>query len=63
MNDLMLIARSPSEMEAAQQGLRGWVDEKLAEVGVDLGDAMQNLALAKERKWKSAGWQAQVSKL
>lgn len=63
MNELMLIARSPAEMEHAQQGLTEWVGGKLAEVAADMRDAIQNLALAKERKWKVTGWQNQVAKM
>ena len=63
MNDITLIARSPAEMEAAQKGLKEWVGEKLMSVAAEMRDAMQNLQIAKDHKWKTVGWQNQVAKL
>ena len=62
MNELMLIAKSPSEMEEAQKNLLNWVSEKIIVMSADLRDAKQNLALAKENKWRTVGWYARVVK-
>ena len=50
-------------MEAAQKGLQAWVGEKLAAVAAEMREAIENLRIAKEHKWKSAGWQNRVNTL
>jgi len=55
MNDLIVIARNPQEMEAAQSQLVAWVDNKIHEADQQLADFQQNLALAQRERWKTSG--------
>lgn len=50
--DIVVIANTASEMEAAQCGLIDWVQAKVALCETELREATQNVSIAKARKWK-----------
>lgn len=60
--DVVVTATTPAAMQMAQGQLIAWCDGQLVEARADLADAEENLALAKERKWRTEGWQRQVKR-
>lgn len=61
-DDVVVLARNPSEMAQAQQGLLEWVTEKVAYEQAQLQECETNLAQAQKMKVKTSGWKIQVSK-
>jgi len=57
---LLVHARDPAEMERAQAQLVTWARGMEASERANLAEVEENLALARERKWKLSGWQRQV---
>jgi hypothetical protein len=60
--DVVVLARSPQEMEVAQRGLLKWADKRLARLALAVDEAKENLAIAATRKWKREPWIVQVKK-
>jgi hypothetical protein len=60
--DVVVLARSPQEMEVAQRGLLEWADKRIARLALAVGEAKENLAIATTRKWKREPWIVQVKK-
>jgi hypothetical protein len=60
--DIVVLARSPQEMEVAQRGLIEWADRRLARLQLAVTEAKQNLEIAVKRKWKQTPWIVQVKK-
>lgn len=59
-DDLVVLARDPTEMANAQQGLIAWMDRKLAALRAELADAEDNLETAKRMKHRTDGWRRVV---
>ena len=60
-SDVVVLARNPEEMEAAQQGLLVWADRKIEIERAQLTEAEENLARAKKMKVRTQGWARQVT--
>ena len=58
--DLVVLARDPSEMAEAQQGLIAWMDRKVDVLKGELAEAEENLATAKRMKTRTQGWASVV---
>lgn len=58
--DMVVIAKSASEMEVAQKSLVGWVDNRITGLLQELTEAETNLELAKKSKWRTAPWKKAV---
>lgn len=59
--DVVVLARNPDEMRAAQQGLINWFEHKIAAEKAQLAECEENLATAKRMKVRTQGWTRQVS--
>ena len=57
-----LVALSPFDVPAAQQGLSSWCQGKIVALGRELREHRQNLRHAKASHWKTTGWQSIVNK-
>ena len=62
MNDVIAIARTPAEMEQAQNDLVVWAKGKLEAVRVELNEAQESLKIAKQSKWSTTRWQRVVGR-
>lgn len=60
--DVVVLARSPREMEIAQRGLLEWADRRLARLALAVAEAKENLTIAITRKWKREPWIVQVKR-
>lgn len=60
MNDVIAIARTPAEMEQAQNDLVVWAKGKLEAVRIELNEAQESLKIAKQSKWNATRWQSVV---
>ncbi len=60
--DVVVLARTPQEMQVAQQGLVAWAEQRLSRLHAALAECEENLAIAKKRKWKQDGWARQIKK-
>ncbi len=60
--DFTVIAKSPSEMEAAQRSLILWAARKIQFQKQEIAEAEEQLRIAKERKWETAAWRKEVTK-
>lgn len=60
--DFTVIAQSPSQMEAAQRSLILWAARKIQYMKQELGEAVEQLEIAKTRKWETAAWRKEVGK-
>lgn len=54
--DIVVIAKSPAEMEIAQRGLVAWATDRIQRLEVEAIEAETNLEQAKKSKWKVAPW-------
>lgn len=61
-NDIVVLARNPSEMTAAQGALISWADRRIALLKQEVVTAQENLDIAKKNKWKTSGWVAALSR-
>jgi hypothetical protein len=59
-NHMVVLAKDPHEMQASQQQLIGWFQERVQLAKNELDEAETNLELAKSRKWATQGWKRQV---
>lgn len=55
-DDIVVLARDPAEMAAAQKGLIVWMGRKVASLKVELAEAEENLTIAKRMKTRTQGW-------
>lgn len=62
MNDVIAIARTPAEMEQAQNDLVVWAKGKLEAVRIELNEAQESLKIAKQSKWSTTRWQRVVGR-
>lgn len=60
--DMVVFAKNPVEMEAAQGALTHWARLKIYEQQVELEDLETNLELAKKNKWKSTPWKTRITR-
>lgn len=60
--DMVVFARQPSEMEAAQQRMITWALGAEAQERVDLAELEENLRIAKKNKWRTSGLVSAVRK-
>ncbi|HEY5551715.1 MAG TPA: hypothetical protein VIK52_07495, partial [Opitutaceae bacterium] len=58
--DMVVLARNPQEVEAAQKQLVAWVEARIAQCRHALAESEENVAHAKKRKWKITGWQSRA---
>ena len=58
--NMMVLAKDPQQMQAAQADLIGWYQEQILVSQAELNDAEANLAQAQKSKWATAGWKRQV---
>lgn len=67
LEDITVIARSPSQMERAQTSLIEWAKRKIASVEAEAADLKENVEIAKKSKWGSSAlhraWQRSVATL
>jgi len=59
MSDLVVVARNPLEMAQAQDSLLQWAEGKIGKCELELMSIRQNMAVARERKWRLQGWRNQ----
>lgn len=62
MNDVIAIARTPAEMEQAQNDLVVWAKGKLEAVRAELNEAQESLKIAQRSKWSTSRWQRVVGR-
>ena len=60
--DFTVVANSPKEMEAAQRSLILWASRKIMAIKTEAQDAIEQLRIAKDKKWSTSAWTRQVSK-
>jgi len=60
--DFTVIATTPAAMVEAQKSLIVWADRKIEAVKLESKEAIEQLAIAVERKWKTDAWRRQVAK-
>jgi hypothetical protein len=60
--DFTVIATTPAAMIEAQKSLISWADRKIAAVKLESQEAVEQLAIAVQRKWKTDSWRRQVAK-
>jgi len=60
-NHMVVLAKDPQQMQASQQQLIAWFQERLASTQHELAEAEANLEQAKQRKWATTGWKRQVN--
>jgi hypothetical protein len=58
--DIVVIAKTPAEMEVAQRSLVAWAEARIARLTIELQEAESNLAHAKTCKWKLGPWKRVV---
>jgi len=56
-DDIVVVANTSEEMEAAQLSLIGWVTKRIALCEAEAAEAAANVELAKKRKWKVSPFQ------
>lgn len=60
--DFTVIATTPAAMIEAQKSLVGWAERKIDALRLESKEAIEQLAIAVERKWKTDAWRRQVAK-
>jgi hypothetical protein len=60
--DFTVIATTPAAMIEAQQSLIAWADRKIGTIRTESAEAIEQLAIAVQRKWKTDAWRRQVAK-
>lgn len=60
--DFTVIATTPAAMIEAQKSLIVWAERKIAAVYLESQEAIEQLAIAIQRKWKTDAWRRQVAK-
>lgn len=60
--DFTVIATTPAGMIEAQKSLIEWSDRKIATIRAESAEAIEQLAIAVQRKWKTDAWRRQVAK-
>lgn len=60
--DFTVIATTPAGMIEAQKSLIDWADRKIGTIRAESAEAIEQLAIAVERKWKTDAWRRQVAK-
>ncbi len=60
--DFTVIATTPAGMIEAQKSLIDWADRKIATIRTESAEAVEQLAIAVQRKWKTDAWRRQVAK-
>jgi hypothetical protein len=60
--DFTVIATTPAGMIEAQKSLIVWADRKIESIRVESREAIEQLAIAVQRKWKTDAWRRQVAK-
>lgn len=60
--DFTVIATTPAAMIEAQKSLISWADRKIEAIKLESKEAVEQLAIAVERKWKTDAWRRQVAK-
>jgi hypothetical protein len=60
--DFTVIATTPAAMIEAQKSLIAWADRKIEAVKAESKEAIEQLAIAVQRKWKTDAWRRQVAK-
>jgi hypothetical protein len=62
VDDIELVALSPSDLLAAQTNLVNWCDGKVRTIRTELDDLRDNLRIAKESKWRWQGYASAISR-
>ena len=62
VHDIIAIARTPAEMQTAQDSLITWAKGKLVALQGELVEAQESLKIAKQSKWSTTRWQRVVSR-
>jgi len=57
-----LVALAPSDLLAAQTNLVNWCDAKTRSLHTEIADLRENLRIAKESKWRTAGLQSALNR-
>jgi hypothetical protein len=60
--DFTVIATTPAGMIEAQQSLIVWADRKIETIRAESREAIEQLEIAVQRKWKTDAWRRQVAK-
>ncbi len=60
--DFTVIATTPAAMIEAQKSLIVWADRKIEAVRLESAEAIEQLQIAIDRKWKTDAWRRQVAK-
>lgn len=60
--DFTVIATTPAAMIEAQKSLISWADRKIEAIKLESKEAVEQLAISVERKWKTDAWRRQVAK-
>lgn len=60
--DFTVIATTPAAMIEAQKSLIVWAERKIEAVRLESREAVEQLAIAVQRKWKTDAWRRQVAK-
>jgi len=61
-NDMVVMARNPQELQAAQKKLIAWANSKIKETQEILADSEENLETAKKNKWRTNTWRRRIKR-
>jgi len=62
-NDMMVVARSPKELEVAQGRLILWAGTNLEKAREELADVQKNFEISQRNKWRSGPWKNRIPHL